>query len=101
MFGGACDTGISPGILAEIRDAQSGAPLADSAHGHATDGAFSDSLRPYSGLALHAADERSGTYSLFVTRPGYATWSASGIRVSRGRCHVSTANITVRMDRAP
>ena len=89
---GACDLIVRPGIVVEIRHAGTSQPLADSAAGVVIDGAYSDSLtaQPFEGagpvpsptaVLRYAAYERAGTYTVFVTRPGFYNWSASGVRV--------------------
>jgi hypothetical protein len=94
-----CTASVEPAVIVEIRDARSGAPLAAEARGVVRDGAYVDSLRPAesSGVALYsrrAADERAGTYAIEVQRIGYQTWTASGISVGRGDCHVETRRVT-------
>ena len=89
---GACDLVVRPGIVAHITHAGTNQPLADSAAGVVIDGSYSDSLtaRPFEGagpvpspttVLRYAAYERAGTYSVFVTRPGFYNWSVSGVRV--------------------
>lgn len=106
IFGQACTLVASPGIVVEIRDALTATPVADSATGAAVDLSFVDSLMPAgidsSGRLLSRATafERSGTYAVFVTRHGYANWSQSGVRVTRGECHVNTVHLTARLQPA-
>ena len=98
LFGydGPCTLSIEPAIEVSIRHAQTGLPLADSATGVVIDGAYSDSLRRSGGdgqgrwVSLRAADERVGVYAVFVSRPGFRNWSASGARARQGDCHVRT-----------
>ena len=40
---------------------------------------------------------RAGTYSVTVTRPGYATWSRDGVVVSHRDCVLQTARINVEL----
>ena len=108
LFGsGPCDLIVDPAIVVEIRDAQTGTPLADSAWGVVIDGEFSDSLRAVipvspSLVERRAADEREGTYTVFVSRPGYRNWSVSGVRVGPGRtCSVRTARLSAMLVRLP
>jgi hypothetical protein len=108
-FGGgiACTDDIRPAIEVEIRDAATGAPLAQAAIGVVRDGAFADSLRPArflnsdpaSMVSRQAAGERPGTYSAEVQRGGYQKWTASNVSVERDRCHVETR--TLRADLVP
>jgi hypothetical protein len=88
-------------VVVEIRDARTGAPLAERAVGVVRDGAFVDSLRPYESTGLgpaslysrRAADERRGTYAVEVRAPGYTTWTHAGVRVGRDQCHVRTQRV--------
>ncbi len=105
---GACTTDFRPAIIVEIRDAVTGVPLAEAARGAVRDGAYIDSLRPAeslgpdpsSMLSRSAAGEREGTYSVEVQRNGYQTWTASGVRVSDGGCHVDTRRLRAQLVRA-
>lgn len=105
--GYACTGDIRPAIEVEIRDAESGAPLAAEARGVVRDGTFVDSLRPArslssdpaSLLSRQAAGERPGVYNVEVQRTGYRTWTAGGVPVGRDACHVRTR--TLRADLEP
>ena len=107
IFGHACTLEVRPGIIVAIRDAQSGAPVADSAAGVAVDVTFTDSLQPaeldtLGRLVSRAgAFERPGTYNVSVTRHGYANWSQSGVRVTRGDCHVNTVRLAALLQPVP
>jgi hypothetical protein len=101
--GVACTASVEPAVVIEIRDARTGAPLAGSAGGVVRDGTFADSLRPYESTGVEpgpaglysrrGADERPGTYAVEVRAAGYAVWTVSGVRASRGVCHVRTQRI--------
>ena len=102
-----CTASWDPGVVVEMRDARTGAPIADAARGSVRDGAYVDSLRPYGSLgpapgtlySRSAAHERVGIYSVEVLRDGYLPWTAEGVRVTRGVCHVRTQ--TLRADMTP
>jgi hypothetical protein len=105
-----CPAVIEPAIVVEIRDAQTGVPLADNARGAVHDVAYTDSLTPYEGRATsaglelvsrRAADERPGTYFVEVTHPGYRTWSLSGVRVVKGQCGVKTRRLSAALQASP
>ena len=104
-----CTASIEPGVIVEIRDSRTGAPLGDSARGVVRDGAFVDSLSPAGGTteggapqlhALRAADERPGTNVVEVRHPGYRAWDTSGVLVPAGVCHVRTQHLRARLDPA-
>jgi hypothetical protein len=112
-FGGAyyCPAMISPAIVVEIRDARTGAPLANDARGAVHDGAYIDSLAPYEGtgtgagplllFSRRAADERPGNYSVEVNHPRYRAWTLSGVRAIAGPCGVKTRRISASLELAP
>lgn len=102
---------ISPAIVVEIRDARTGAPLANDARGAVHDGAYVDSLTPYEGtgtgagplvlFSRRAADERPGNYSVEVNHPGYRAWTLAGVRAIAGKCGVKTRRISASLELAP
>lgn len=105
----SCVAAVAPAVQVEVRDSISNQPAAYGATGTAVDGSFVDSLR-VSGLGLYppetllymrAADEREGTYAITVTKPGYVDWYQANVQVTRGPCHVDTAHLTARLQRAP
>ena len=48
-------------------------------------------------LALSAAHERPGTYTVTVSKPGYRDFTQSNIVVGADVCHVITVQITARL----
>jgi len=103
MGPGACTLNIEAGITLEAREAGTGRNVTDSAQGTVSEGTFVDSLRPFGVepdgrvVSLHAADEREGTYGVFVERPGYQSVSLSNVRVTGDECHVHTVDLDVTM----
>src|SRR6185436_13190337 len=101
--GGCIDDSRLPAIDLEIRDSVTSAPIAENAVATVLDGAFGDSLslcRQASGgawLSRCGADERAGTYDILVLHPTHQFWSAHGVQVTRGACHVNTVTLQVRM----
>jgi hypothetical protein len=97
----ACTLNIEPAVTVRALEAGTGQNVTDGAQGTITDGAYSDSLVPdqidatQHVLRLRAADERPGSYDLFVERPGYQAVALSNIRVTRGDCHVNTVDVDV------
>jgi hypothetical protein len=100
-----CTAELRPGIVVEIRDAESGAPLAHAAAGEVRDGDYVDELKPgmfenYAFETMYArvaAHERPGIYSVEVRRAGYQTWTASGVRVEDAPCHAQTVTLQARL----
>jgi hypothetical protein len=104
-----CTADMRPAVIVEIRDAQTNAPLAQQAFGAVREGAYVDSLRPAEAMSADqstlysraAAHERPGVYSIEVQRPGYATFTATNVRVDRDACHVVTARVQAALVRLP
>ena len=100
---GACTLNIAPAITVRTLEAGTGKNVTDSAQGTVSEGAFVDSLRPAQIDAaggvqlLSAADERAGTYEVFVERPGYQALSLSAVEVRAGDCHVQTVALDLTM----
>jgi hypothetical protein len=65
----------------------------------ARDGEYADSVRtgPFPPAPTRLALGRAGTYTVHVEHPGYAPALRSGIRVTRGDCHVNTVTIRVEL----
>lgn len=105
----ACTANMVPGIVVEMRDATDGHAIADLASGIASEGAFTDSLRPFESTSSQIADlfsrqaalERKGTYHVHVERAGYLSWDTSGIVVTADVCHVQTVRVRARLTRLP
>ena len=95
-----CTDEFRPGVVVYIKDALTNAGVASGASLVARERTFKDSVafpnaRPdLNDLALAAAGERSGTYQLTVSKPGYTTWSQSNVRVTSNQCHVNTVTLT-------
>jgi hypothetical protein len=80
----ACTATRSIAIEVSVTDSITGQNLADSATGLVQAGSYSDSLVAYNSPAtVLLGGNQLGTYTVTVSRPGYATWSRSGIAVSQ------------------
>lgn len=91
-----------PGVIAEIYDSVTGAPLAEAARGLVVDDAYQDSLVLYEGdsdgfFSRAAAFDRKGTYTLFVAHPGYRLWSTAGVRVRKDDCHAISQRVRANL----
>ena len=100
-----CPASIDRGVEVRVTDAETGLPAASGVRGVVSDGPYVDSLRvvgwtgtPASGTAttVGAAEERPGTYTVRIERPGYAVWERANIVVESNACGV----ITRRLDAA-
>jgi hypothetical protein len=87
------------GLSVEVRDAVTGAGIAAGAVVVARDGTYSETLEsgPVDSVAVHGAGERAGTYTITVTRPGYAGWSSPPVTVTADQCHVLPVLVTARL----
>jgi hypothetical protein len=100
---GACAGSIVPGITVLAVAAGSGDNVTHGVRGTVSEGTYVDSLRPAGFdmeqrvLLLRAADERPGTYDVFVERDGYQAVSLSPVEVTVGECHVNTVPVSVTM----
>ena len=107
-----CTADLRPGIVVDIRDSITAAPLAFDALVIAAHDGQVDSVRHSHtpGDVAEAADERRlrvwlawekpGTYDLAVHVTGYAVWSRKGIVVLAGSCHVVPVHLLARLVRA-
>jgi uncharacterized heparinase superfamily protein len=102
-----CTGSIEPAITVRALAAGSGENVTNGAQGTVSEDSYSDSLRPalfdpaQRVMQLRAADERPGTYGLWVERDGYQAVSLSGIEVTMGECHVNTEAVDVTMTPIP
>ena len=98
-----CLPNIAHGITVRALEAGTGKNVTDSAQGTVTEGTYVDSLRPAEVDAtgrvqlLSAADERAGTYGVFVERSGHQAVSLSAVEVRAGDCHVHTVALDLTM----
>jgi hypothetical protein len=104
---GACTLNIEPAITVRALDAGTGENVTDGARGTVSEGGYADSLRPAEFdvtqrvLMLSGADERPGTYDLFLERDGYQAVSLGGLEAREGECHVETVELNVTMVAIP
>ena len=95
-----CTAEFRQGVAVQVKDSITGAGAASGASLVVREGFFKDSVafpnaRPdLNDFALAAAGERAGTYQITVSKPGYATWSQSNVRVTKNQCHVNTVKLT-------
>lgn len=98
-----CTTDVVPAIVVEIRDAVTGAYVAENAWGAVSEGTYADSLQPYISngygtlQSRQAAFERVGLYSISIQHNDYQPWLRSNIQVTANECHVNTVTITAEL----
>jgi hypothetical protein len=81
-----CTAPVSLSVVVTVRDSVSGAAAADGTVGVLSGASVSDTLLRADSLTLVGGDQL-GTFSVKIDRPGYLTWTMSGVRVTqRGPC---------------
>jgi hypothetical protein len=90
---GDCTSNVIKGLIVTVRNAQTGAPAGAGAVVTARDGGYVETLQGFDGLTFAGAEERSGTYDIAVSSPGYQPWTRQNVNVDDGSCHVKTANV--------
>lgn len=96
-----CTQGIQYGLVVTVRDSATGIAAGNGATVVAQDGTYIDTLIfiPTDSLVFQGARERPGTYSIRITKNGYAPWTREGIVVRAGSCHVITVAIEALLQR--
>jgi hypothetical protein len=100
---GACSATESYAVRIAVRDSISGRALADSASGHFTVDATTDTLFHWDSLTL-AGGLMVGSYDVTVQRPGYKTWTKLGISATKTTppCgSVESVNVTAALQKLP
>jgi hypothetical protein len=100
-----CTTDVWPAVTVQVRDAATQAPAASGTAAYVRDGTYIDPLRPgdpgENALELFGAQERPGTYTVTIDKPGYQQWKQERVRVRDGSCHVQTVTLQANLVRAP
>ena len=97
----ACTTEFVYGISAKVTDAATGADITPGSYLVVREGAYVDSVAAGPGSFLAAAGERAGTYDVKIGRPGYSTFTRTGVRVTRNECHVNPVLLEARLLKQP
>lgn len=96
----ACDLAGRAGVVVQVTDAETGAPVSDGLRGVATSGDYRETLIA-SDSGLVGLHERPGTYAIRIEREGYLAWDSADIRVRQsGACHVGTSTLSVPLQPA-
>ena len=99
---GDCTLIVRPAVTVEIRDTESGRPLADSASGVIRNGLYVDSLKPFRAdsagrlVALQAYGS-AGIYRVEIRRPGYQDWVSENVRVTENHCGDNTVALSATL----
>ncbi len=93
-----CSQIAAAGVDVSIFDARTGAALA--ATTTLTEGTYQETSMQEQ-TTFSGAYERPGTYTVRVTKSGYATFEQTGIVITKGVCHVSPLIIRVDLQHLP
>ena len=101
----SCPAVVKPGVVVEVRDVGTAAPIGAGSQGYVVEGTYVDPLTPYEInqsdpsiiLSLQAALNRKGTYSVQVLHQGYQDWTTSGVQVSTDACGVVTTRLRANL----
>ena len=93
-----CTTQLVPGIVIEIRDASSGASIAETAEGEAIDQDGVQYAFEAVGDPVATAYEAPGVFVVNVRHDGYVDWSVGGVLVESDECHVITEFLTAFLE---
>ncbi len=85
-----------------VLDSATGLPRADSAVAVIRDGGYVDTLHLVGFVgsepaSLAGSNGRSGVYELTITRPGYATWTATQLVATDGACGLEGVRVTAHL----
>jgi hypothetical protein len=83
---GFCAAPRSLSVIVSVRDSITGQAAAEGATGTLVGASVDDTLLEADSLTLLGGDQ-TGTFTVRIDRPGYLTWSASGVHVTEvGPC---------------
>ena len=102
LYDPVCTTELVYGLQMEVRDDVTGAPAAQGAEAEVRDGDYVEQaenpgFNDPQALHLLAAPERTGTYSVTVSKVGYESWDTAGLVVTANECHVNPVLLQVRL----
>ncbi|MEO7217853.1 MAG: hypothetical protein ABI026_06640 [Gemmatimonadaceae bacterium] len=90
----ACTTDVVYGISLIIRNAATGTPITDSASVRITDGSYVETYTTVGPTGvIQAARERPGTYNISVRKTDFSPFTAGGVVVTSGACHVNNVQV--------
>jgi hypothetical protein len=99
----ACTADIRAGISVLVFDAATGSPAACGAQVTITAAGFSETHSPSQScddrMAIAGVFERTGSYTVVVSKAGYQDLTINNVVVTADRCHVHTARLEARLSR--
>lgn len=89
-----CPDEVRPMMLIQVQDASTGQSGSEGAGGSITEGSFTSPLVRYDADRLAPlATGRPGTYTVVVQKPGFQTWTRTGIQVDADACGTETVHL--------
>lgn len=87
------------GLTIIVLDATTGNPIFQDVEVKAVDGAYQEILQLVPGLeyTFVGAGERTGTYTITVTKEGFQTYTSVPITLTSDACHVIPQSLTVHL----
>jgi hypothetical protein len=106
LTSGDCTEIVLPAISVRVVDSVTGGDLSHGTTVRVREGSFSDSMTTPADSSgqpiwIALAWEHTGVFHVSVTHPGYIAWSQSDVSVTKGNCHVHTANLMARLVPVP
>jgi hypothetical protein len=92
----ACTANVEWGLRVSPINLLGGAPVTEGLSGSIEEGPYTEELVVSSGN-LWGASERAGNYAVTVSASGFEPWMMRNVRVSEGRCHVITTELTAEL----
>lgn len=93
-----CTEEARAGVVVEVFEAVTGAPILRDATLTLKDGEYVESNSDvFSGRFLAGAWERAGTYEVTVEKSGFVAWRRTGVEVTADECHVITVNLKAEL----
>ena len=103
-----CTAEVRPAVVATVKDAATGTFIASGATMKVAVASLVDSVVVPAGrpdldatrLVVPSTNEYPGTYSVWISRPGYITLAVAGLSVTSDGCHVQTRELNVALQTA-
>lgn len=84
-----CTTEARAGLNITVKDAVTSAVITEEVTVVASEGAYEETLENTTGSGIFSgAWERSGTYVITISKPGYQTFTSGAVTVTEDVCHV-------------
>ncbi len=95
-----CTLEARPGIEVRVKDASDEMFLVEGVEIVITDGDYKETLTSFSdNNTFFGAYERTGTYSIEVSKNGYQTYTSTAVKVDKDICHVITENLEITLEK--